>query len=444
MPVSILGINHKTAPISVREKVAFAPDKMEQALIDLQKKAQIDEVAIISTCNRMEVVYRPLLLAQDDETSGNNQPDHQDTHLKIVSWLAEHHDFPVKEIEPHYYAHQDENAITHLMSVACGLDSMVLGEPQILGQVKDAYGYASHAGTIGLYLNKLFQQTFMLAKQVRTDTQIGESAVSVAYAAVALAKRIFDDFSKVNVLFIGAGETIELAARHLLRQGVTNLHVANRTVERAQILADEFKSDSVSAQAYSLTSLPDIIEKADIVISSTASPIPVIGKGLMEKAILARKHRSMFLVDLAVPRDIEPEVSSLSDVYLYTVDDMQDVIQENLKLRQEAAKEAEDIVSLHAQKYFDWLNSLSSVSLLKSFRTQIETIKSEEIERAIKKLNSEDNSMEEIEKTISELANRLTNKFMHQPSRSFRKAGEEQDLTKLQLLSEIFGVNKEK
>jgi len=443
MPVSILGINHKTAPVSVRERVAFAPDRIQTALVQLRNDIQVDEVAIISTCNRMEIVYR--CLPNEQESAKNENVDDKliaEGQLKVLNWLAEYHNFPVAEIEPHYYAHQNESAIIHLMSVACGLDSMVLGEPQILGQVKDAYGYANHAGTIGLYLNKLFQQTFMLAKQVRTDTQIGESAVSVAYAAVTLAKRIFDDFSKVTVLFIGAGETIELAARHLLRQGVKNILVANRTVERAQVLADEFNSEDIDAQAYSLTSLPDLIDNADIVISSTASPVPVIGKGLMEKAIVARKHRSMFLVDLAVPRDIEPEVASLSDVYLYTVDDMQDVIQENLKLRQEAAKEAEDIVSLHSQKYFDWLNSLSSVSLLKDFRTQIEKIKSDEVERAIGRFAADKQTNEQIEKALTELANRLTNKFMHQPSLSFRQAGEEQDHSKLALLSEVFGVNK--
>jgi len=434
MPVSILGINHKTAPISVRERVAFSPDTISSALAELKDEAQIDEVAIISTCNRMEIVYRSIQTPTENSLIEVDQPS------AVLKWLADYHDFPIDDIQPHCYQHDGERAITHLMSVACGLDSMVLGEPQILGQVKDAYGYASHAGTIGLYLNKLFQQTFTLAKQVRTDTQIGESAVSVAYAAVTLAKRIFDDFSKTTALFIGAGETIELAARHLIRQGVVNLYVANRTVERAQTLVDEFNSEKVSVQAHSLTSLPEIIAKADIIISSTASPVPIIGKGLMEKAIVARKHRSMFLVDLAVPRDVEPEVSSLNDIYLYTVDDMQDVIQENLKLRQEAAREAEDIVSLHTQKFINWLNSLSSVSLLKTFRSQIEEIKSDEVQRAVSRLNLNKDQSEKTEKMMIELANRLTKKFMHQPSQSFRKAGEENDHAMLETLADVFGL----
>jgi len=465
MPVSILGINHKTAPIAVREKVAFSPAEIKSALALLKSNSGLDEVAIISTCNRMEIVYRngensSAKLVESSNfsaeiTSDNNKDGNQNLSTKdqVINWLAEYHQLDPSQIEPHCYAHKGDRAINHLMSVACGLDSMVLGEPQILGQVKDAYGYANHAGSIGLYLNRLFQQTFSLAKQVRTDTQIGESAVSVAYAAVALAKRIFSDFSQVTALFIGAGETIELAARHLVRQGVTELHVANRTVERAQVLVDEINQldlkgqSKIQAHAHSLAALPELVVKADIVISSTASPVPIIGKGLMEKAIQARKHRSMFMVDLAVPRDIEAQVASLNDVYLYTVDDMQDVIQENLKLREEAALEAKDIVGLHTEKYLTWLQSLSSVSLLKDFRTQTEQLKSNEIGRAIAKLDSqlgEGNDALQIEKIISEMANRLTKKFMHQPSQTIRQAGENNDHKTLEILSGAFGVDRKK
>ncbi len=473
MPVSILGINHKTAPIAVREKVAFAPGEIKSALALLKSKVGLDEVVIISTCNRMEIVYRSAENSGSDSDSDSNpspspspnscnyteMPNQKlSTKDEVVNWLAQYHQLEFSQIEPHCYAHKGDRAISHLMSVACGLDSMVLGEPQILGQVKDAYGYANHAGSIGLYLNRLFQQTFSLAKQVRTDTQIGESAVSVAYAAITLAKRIFSDFSQLTVLFIGAGETIELAARHLVRQGVVDLHVANRTVERAQVLVDEFNGmenkgqlknkgqATISAQAHSLAALPELVIKADIVISSTASPVPIIGKGLMEKAILARKHRSMFMVDLAVPRDIEAEVVSLNDIYLYTVDDMQDVIQENLKLREEAALEAKDIVSLHTEKYLTWLQSLSSVSLLKDFRSQVERLKSNEISRAIAKLENqlrEGKAPQQIEKIISEMANRLTQKFMHQPSQTIRRAGESNDRKTLEILSEAFGIDKE-
>lgn len=442
MPVFILGINHKTAPISVREKVAFAPNEIHSVLISLRAAVDLDEVVIISTCNRMEIIYRPRCSIKDEHGSKKSQQavqtevsdDASSRRSHIIKWLAEYHSLEFKQVDQHCYFHQAELAVTHLMSVASGLDSMVLGEPQILGQVKDAFGYANHAGTIGLYLNRLFQQTFTLAKQVRTDTQIGESAVSVAYAAVTLAKRIFADFSKVTVLFIGAGETIELAARHLVRQGVVNIHVANRTVERAQILASEF-----NGLAHSLSSLPELITKADIVISSTASPVPIIGKGLMEKAIVARKHRSMFMVDLAVPRDIEPEVGSLNDVYLYTVDDMQGVIQENLKVREAAAKEAQTIVAQHTEKYLVWLKSLSSVSLLKDFRAGIEIVKADEVKRALGKLDIDsEEEKQKIEQIVLELANRLTQKYMHEPSKMIRAAGEKNDQQTLQILSDIF------
>ncbi|WP_196140609.1 glutamyl-tRNA reductase [Aliikangiella sp. G2MR2-5] len=424
MPVSIFGINHKTAPVEVREKVAFSPDKMSESLCALKSEAGLDEVAIISTCNRMEIIYR----------CPHSQKDSQALEAKaarISDWLAQHHGLSIDNLKDFSYLHSGDRAIEHIMGVACGLDSMVLGEPQILGQVKDAYGYANHAGTMGLYLNRLFQQTFSLAKQVRTDTQIGESAVSVAYAAVTLAKRIFAEFAPIKALFIGAGETIELAARHLSRQGVTQMKVANRTVERAQKLADEF-----GATAHGLTSLPELVADADIIISSTASPVPIIGKGLMEKAIKQRKHRPVFMVDLAVPRDIEPEVADLRDIYLYTVDDMQDVIKENLKVREEAANEARDIIAVHCHKYLNWLKSLSTVSLMKEFRAQYDDIKASELSRSLAKLENSDSP----EKVMTELANRLMQKFMHSPSRLIRQAGESHNQEALEIIADAFSL----
>ena len=424
MPVTIFGINHKTAPVDVREKVAFSPESITESLLAIRADADLEEVAIISTCNRMEIVFRC------NESSEKAIPAPEKL-ARISQWLSKYHSVDQDRIQSSSYLHEGQSAVSHIMGVACGLDSMVLGEPQILGQVKDAYGYANHAGTIGLYLNKLFQQTFSLAKQVRTDTQIGESAVSVAYAAVTLAKRIFAEFAPIKALFIGAGETIELAARHLARQGVTQMQVANRTVERAQKLADEF-----DATAYGLSALPDLVADADIIISSTASPVPVIGKGLMEKAIKQRKHRPVFMVDLAVPRDIEPEVADLRDVYLYTVDDMQGVIQENLKVREEAANEARDIIAVHGQKYINWLKSLSTVSLMKDFRQQFDEIKSKELSRAMAKLQNE----EDPEAVMAELANRLTKKFMHSPSKYIRQAGESNQQEVLEMIAEAFSL----
>lgn len=427
MPVSIFGINHKTAPVEIREKVAFSPENIGDSLNRILDQVGLEEVAIISTCNRMEVVYRV--------GNGKNEDSSTEQFLsKITQWLAQEHQMTDDKISDYAYNYSGEDAVNHIMRVACGLDSMVLGEPQILGQVKDAFGYAKTAGTLGLVLNRLFQQTFSLAKQVRTDTQIGESAVSVAYAAVTLAKRIFADFAPVKTLFIGAGETIELAARHLSRQGVVQMSVANRTVERAQVLADEF-----DATAYGLSSLPELVASADIIISSTASPVPIIGKGLMEKAIKQRRHRPVFMVDLAVPRDIEPEVSELNDVYLYTVDDMQDVIKENIKVREEAAIEAQEIIRLHGQKYFNWLQSLSSVSLMKDFRTQFDDIKNIELERSLSKLNGNDDAQQ----VLKEFANRLTQKFMHSPSKMIRQAGESNEQKVLEILAEAFELKKQ-
>ncbi len=452
MPISILGINHKTAPVAIREKVAFSPTEISHALVDLKAKTGVEEVAIVSTCNRMEVIYRHSNHSAHSSSSDNNcetekmnesKDDLNKDSLKemedeILRWLAIYHELDLQEFGTHCYSQHDAEAVEHLMQVSCGLDSMVLGEPQILGQVKDAFGYAKMAGTLGLYLNKLFQQTFSVAKQVRTDTQIGESAVSVAYAAVTLAKRIFSDFSTINVLFIGAGETIELAARHLKRQGVININVANRTVERAQVLATEF-----DGLAHSLTSLPELVEKADIIISSTASPVPIIGKGLMEKVIVARKHRAVFMVDLAVPRDIESQVGKINDVYLYTVDDMQGVIKENQKQRENAAKEAITIIRHHRKKYLTWLQSLSAVSLLKDYTQQCEILKNSESDRSLAKLDSlslnlSEREQKNLQDIISELGNRLTQKMMHSPRISIRKAGENKDHKRLEILTDTF------
>jgi len=445
MPISILGINHKTAPVAIREKVAFSPTEISHALVDLKAKTGVEEVAIVSTCNRMEVIYRH---TYHSNSNGDAENTTQEMETEVLLWLATYHkldhqhELANQDFGIHCYAFHDTEAVDHLMQVSCGLDSMVLGEPQILGQVKDAFGYAKTAGTLGLYLNRLFQQTFSVAKQVRTDTQIGESPVSVAYAAVTLAKRIFSDFGKINALFIGAGETIELAARHLKRQGVVNINVANRTVERAQVLAAEF-----DGLAHSLTSLPELVEKADIIISSTASPVPIIGKGLMEKVIIARKHRAVFMVDLAVPRDIESQVGKINDVYLYTVDDMQGVIKENQKQRENAAKEAITIITHHRKKYLTWLQSLSSVSLLKDYTQQCETLKNNESNRSLAKLESlslqlserEQNKLQDI---ISELGNRLTQKMMHSPRISIRKAGENKDNNALEILTDTFCSNQ--
>ncbi|MBE9538387.1 MAG: glutamyl-tRNA reductase, partial [Proteobacteria bacterium] len=315
MSLLAFGINHKTAPVDIRERVAFEPGRLNDALKDLVSSAKIQEAAIVSTCNRTELYC-------------DSGQDRQDNAI-IVDWFREYHKLKKRDIEPYIFLHPDQEAVRHMLRVASGLDSLVLGEPQILGQIKDAYTTAMEAGTMGGLLDRLFQHTFSVAKQIRTDTAIGASAVSVAFASVSLAKQIFDEFENRTALLIGAGETIELAARHLHQSGIGRMIIANRTVENAHALAQE-----MGAYAISLPEIPDHLAEADIVISSTASPLPILGKGSVESALKKRKHQPMLMVDIAVPRDIEAEVSNLDDVYLYTVDDLQDIIQEGLKSRQ--------------------------------------------------------------------------------------------------------------
>ena len=323
MTLLALGINHKTATVAVRERVAFTPAQMESALGELRHIPQVQEAAVLSTCNRTELYCVT-------EASGERV---------ILDWLSHFHGLPVDDLTSCAYHYLDNDAARHLMRVAVGLDSMVLGEPQILGQLKEAYQSARQARGLGGELELLFQHTFSVAKQVRTRTGIGQNPVSVAYAAVSLASRIFDDFGRSRALLIGAGETIELVARHLREAGVREMIVANRTRERAELLAGEF-----NAEAISLNEIPTALERSDIVISSTAAPLPILGKGMAERALKKRRHRPIFMVDIAVPRDIEPEVGDLDDVFLYTVDDLHEVIQENRRHRQAAADQAESLI----------------------------------------------------------------------------------------------------
>ena len=365
MTLFAFGINHKTAPVEIREKVAFAPEKLQDALKELSHTANIHEVAIVSTCNRTELYY------------GSDSADSQ----AIIDWFRQYHHLDADDVDPYIYTHSDNQAVQHILRVASGLDSLVLGEPQILGQIKDAYSTASEAGTIGRQLNRLFQHTFLVAKQVRTDTAIGASPVSVAFAAVNLAKQIFADLSEHTALLIGAGDTIELVARHLNEQKVKNIIVANRTVERAHALAEQFDGEAIA-----LADMPERLVDADIIISSTASQLPILGKGAVERALKERKHRPMFMVDIAVPRDIEPEVNSLNDVYLYTVDDLQEVIEEGLQSRQEAAQQAEEIIQQQVDHFMGWLRSLDAVNTIRAVREQAEAVRDDVLDYAQRQL----------------------------------------------------------
>ncbi|WP_445779148.1 glutamyl-tRNA reductase, partial [Shewanella sp.] len=324
-------------------------------------------------------------------------------------------------------------AVKHLMRVASGLDSLVLGEPQILGQVKQAFVKAKEAGTTAATIDRLFQNTFSVAKKVRTDTEIGAAAVSVAFAAVSMAKHIFSSLSTTKVLLIGAGETIELVAKHLKDNGVAAMVVANRTIERAQAMCEEF-----NATAITLQQIPDFLAKADIVISSTASPLPILGKGMVEKALKQRRHQPMLLVDIAVPRDIEAEVGELDDAFLYTVDDLHSIIEQNMASRKEAAEQAELITEEQSHLFMEWIRSLESVDSIREYRSQSLAIKDELVERALNKLSQGGNS----EEVIVELANRLTNRLIHSPTQSLTAASRQGDLNTLGLLRTALGLDK--
>jgi glutamyl-tRNA reductase len=397
MPLLALGINHKTAPVRIRERVAFPPERLEPALQDLANCGGVREAAILSTCNRTEL-YCGL--------------DRLDP-LPIIDWLGHYHALRSGDLQPYVYQFPEGSAVRHMLRVAAGLDSMVLGEPQILGQVKSAYRSANIAGTLGKLLERLFQHTFAVAKQVRTDTQIGASAVSVAFAAVSLAKQIFAALSRQTALLIGAGETIELAARHLHEHRIGRLIVANRTLERAHELAALFGGFAIG-----LDEIPSHLAEADIVIASTASPTFILSCDQVKSSLMTRKRRPILMIDLAVPRDIDPASSRLEDVYLYTVDDMQEIIEENLQSRQTAAQQAEEIVDVQVSHFMAWLRIQDSAAHIRALREKAEAVRDEVYERALRQLRQGKNPDE----VLKFLATTLTSKLLHAPSVGLREA----------------------
>jgi glutamyl-tRNA reductase len=412
-----LGINHKTASVDVRERVAFTPEQLVEALQQLCQRTGTREAAILSTCNRSELYIE----------QGTAQAE------TVLQWLAEYHQLSAQDLRACAYVHEDAEAVRHMMRVAAGLDSLVLGEPQILGQMKSAYAVAREAGTVGPMLGRLFQATFSAAKQVRTDTAIGENPVSVAFAAVSLARQIFSDLQRSQALLIGAGETITLVARHLHEQGVKRIVVANRTLERAKVLAEEF-----GAHAVLLADIPQELVNSDIVISSTASQLPILGKGAVESALKLRRHKPIFMVDIAVPRDIEPEVGELDDVYLYTVDDLHDVVAENLKSRQGAAQAAEEMVSGGVTDFMGRLRELAAVDVLRAYRQQGERLRDEELQKAQRLLANGGNA----EEVLAQLARGLTNKLLHAPSVQLKKLSAEGRLDALAMAQELFALDE--
>src|SRR5690554_2757011 len=419
MALLALGINHKTAPVEVRERVAFAPEALSEALHEACRQARLSEVAILSTCNRTELYCATGL----------------DGTRALLEWLGEYHGLDVEELQRCSYAYWDEDAVRHMMRVASGLDSLVLGEPQILGQLKSAYSVSQAEGLASVELGRLFRTTFSVAKNVRTRTAIGQNPVSVAYAAVSMAQHIFADIRSSRALLIGAGETIELVARHLKRAGVEQITVANRTLARALTLAEEF-----NGRAIELAQIPDELPHTDILIASTASQLPILGKGAVETALKKRKHRPIFMVDIAVPRDIEPQVGDLDDVYLYTVDDLHEVVAENLKSRQGAAQAAEKLVLRGTADFMARMRELAAVDVLRAYRQQGETCRDEELQKALRAL-ANGTAAEDV---LSQLARGLTNKLLHTPSVQLKRLSADGRHEALAVARELFGLNSGK
>lgn len=410
-----LGINHNTAPVSIRERLAFPAEQLHAALKELWQVRDIHEAAILSTCNRTEFYCA---------TSASQEV--------LIDWVADTKSLKPVDFVPYLYSYTDSSVCRHIFRVACGLDSMILGEPQILGQVKTAYQAAYEAGTLGKSLGKLFQHTFTAAKKVRTDTAIGSSPVSVAFAAVQLAQQIFDKLSEQTALLIGAGETIELTARHLVQQGIGRIIIANRTFDKAHTLAMQF-----NGYAIALSELPEHLAEADIVISSTASQLPILGKGRVESALKKRKHKPMFMVDLAVPRDIEPEVEQLRDVYLYTVDDLQHTIAQNMNSRRQAAEQAEEIIDTQVEHFLAWLRAQDVQTTIRDYRLQAEQTRDEVLQKALNSLKAGGNA----EEVLQRLAYTLTNKLIHTPSSQIRVAAENERHDLIIAAREIFKLN---
>jgi glutamyl-tRNA reductase len=403
MTLLTVGLNHNTAPLAVRETVAFPPARCEEALTRLVRLPHVAEGAILSTCNRTEIY--------------TVSHDADDAALRY--WLCEQHGLDAAGLAPHFYVYRDRDSIRHTLRVAAGLDSMILGEPQILGQMKDAFRRAQAAHSAGPLLTRLFEHSFTVAKSVRSETAIGANPVSVAYAGVSLARQIFSDFGETTAMLIGAGDTIELTARHLAEAGLTRLIFANRDLERAQVLAQRFKGYAIP-----LTDIAAHLAEADIVVASTAAPTHVVGLDTMREAIRRRRRKPVFMLDLAVPRDVEPAIGELEDVYLYTVDDLQGVIRKNLDSRRQAALIADDMIDARIDEFCAWLESRHAVATIHDLRREAHDRREEVLAKARRMLAGGKNPDE----VLTYLAHTLTNKLIHDPSTTLQQTrGEEQE-----------------
>ncbi len=411
MSLYALGLNHSTAPLGVRESVAFQMDTLGPALRELIGIPKVKEAAILSTCNRTEVYFH------------GSQPE------PVMEWLETFHRVPKASLSPYLYTLPQDRAVAHAFRVASGLDSMVLGEPQILGQMKQAVKTAEAAGSLGLVLNRLFQRTFAVAKDVRTNTDIGSASISMAAASVKLAERIFPSLAEQRVLLIGAGEMIDLAATHFAARKPKSITVANRTRERGAQLASRFAADALT-----LNELPERLAQFDIIVTSTASSLPILGKGLLERAIKARRHTPMFILDLAVPRDVEPEAAELDDVFLYSVDDLANIVKDNLQIRADAVHEAEVLVAEQARSFLSWLDGRTVVPTIAALQGHHDRLRATELDRARRLLAGGAPAGEVLE----QLARGLTNKFLHAPMQALNRAGDAERAELLSLLHQIY------
>jgi len=411
MSLYTLGLNHQTAPLAVRERIAFSPDALGHALRDLLKRPKVREAAILSTCNRTEVYV------------------HVTEPQPVARWLEEFHEVPADSLSPYLYTLPRERAVTHAFRVASGLDSMVLGEPQILGQMKQAVRHAESAGSLGLVLNRLFQRTFAVAKDVRTQTDIGSASISMAAAAVKLAERIFPSLADQRLLLIGAGDMIDLTATHFAAKKPRSITIANRTLERGRELAARF-----GAEAITLNEMPERLHEFDIVVTCTASTLPILGKGLLERVVKARRHAPIFIVDLAVPRDVEPEAAELGDVFLYSVDDLAEIVRDNLQIRQEAVREAEEMIATQAGSFLRWLEGRSVVPTITALHGHHEVLRTAELDRVRKLLASGTTP----EQALDLLARGLTNKFLHAPTQALSQAGDAERAELVAMFEKIY------
>jgi glutamyl-tRNA reductase len=417
MAVNILGINHKTAPVALREKVAFAEDRLVAALTTLREQIGVAEALILSTCNRTEVYW-------SGTASGSD----------LSQWLERHHGNDL-DLAASLYIHQESRAIEHAFSVASGLDSMVLGEVQILGQLKDAYRIAQESGSTGPILNKLFQAAFSAAKRVRTETRIGANAVSLASATVSLARRVYEDLSAHNALLVGAGDMNALTARHFMSAGIKRMVIANRTLSRAQTLAAE-----LDAHAVPLSDLDQELAAADIVISCTASLEPLISKRAVEAAIRARRRRPIFMVDMAVPRDIDPQVAELEDVYLFSIDDLQQLVDENIQQREVAAGGARLLITEEVARFLAESRAQDAGPAIRALRQQADGIRQQTVEQARRMLQA-GKSTDEV---IDYLANTLTNRLLHAPTQALRQAAELADLALAETVTRLLTEERDR